>query len=78
MQPPAVGVEVGHDFKGRDLHIESLGVLQVVVPNLVNNVEEEFCNTTFSCFVAGLRQDLWVALAQTRIMVVALLAMFLS
>ncbi len=27
MQPSAVGVEVGHDLKGRDLRVESLGVL---------------------------------------------------
>ncbi len=53
IQPPAVGVEVSHDFKGCDPHIESLGVLQVVVPNLVNNVAEEFGNATSGCFVAG-------------------------
>jgi hypothetical protein len=46
MDPPAVGLEVGHDFKGRDLCIESLGILQVVVPILVNNVAEEFGNPT--------------------------------
>ncbi len=50
---PTVGVEVGHDFEGRDLCIESLGILQVVVLNLVNNVAEEFGNTTFGCLVAG-------------------------
>ncbi len=54
MEPLAVGVEVGHDFKGRDLCIESLGILQVVVPNLVNDVAEEFCGATFGCFVAGI------------------------
>jgi hypothetical protein len=54
MQPPAVGVKVSNDFKGRDLHIESLGVLQVIVPNLVNDVVEEFGNATFGCFIAGI------------------------
>jgi hypothetical protein len=53
MQPSTVGVEVGHDFKGRDLYVESLGVLQVIIPNLINNVAEEFGNATFGCFVAG-------------------------
>ncbi len=52
MRSPTVGVKVGHDFKCRDLHIESLGILQVVVPNLVDNVVEEFCNTTFGCLMA--------------------------
>ena len=54
MQPPAVGVEVGHDFKGRDLCIESLGILQVDVPNLVDDVAEELGNTTFGCLVGGI------------------------
>jgi hypothetical protein len=26
MQPPAVGIKVGHDLKGRNLHVDSLGV----------------------------------------------------
>jgi hypothetical protein len=54
MQPPAVGVKVGHDFKGRNLCVESLGILQVVVPNFVNDVVEEFGDAMFGCFVAGL------------------------
>jgi hypothetical protein len=54
MQPPAVGVKVSHDFEDHDLFIGSLGILQVVVPNLVNNVAEEFGNDTFGCFVAGI------------------------
>ncbi len=53
MQPPTVGINVGHDLKGCDLWVESLGVLQVVVSNLVNNVAEEFGDATFGCFVAG-------------------------
>ncbi len=53
MQPPAVGVKVGHDFKGRDLCVESLDVLQVVVPNLLNYVAEEFGDAMFGCLVAG-------------------------
>jgi hypothetical protein len=53
MQPPAVGIEVGHDLMGRDLCVESLGILQVTVPNLVNDVAEELGKATFGCFVAG-------------------------
>ncbi len=45
---------MGHDFKGHDLCVESLGVLQVVVPNLINDIAEEFGNATFGCFVAGI------------------------
>jgi hypothetical protein len=53
MQPPAVGVKVGHDVNGRDLHIERLGVLQVIVPNLVDDVLEEFGHAMFGRLVAG-------------------------
>ncbi len=53
MEPPDVGIKVGHDYKGRDLCIESLGILQVIIPNLVNNVAEEFGNTMFGYLVAG-------------------------
>ncbi len=54
MQPPTVGIEVGHDFKGRDFCLESLGILQVFVPNLVDDIAEEFGNATFGYFVAGI------------------------
>jgi hypothetical protein len=54
MQLPAVGIKVGHDLKGRDLCVERLGVLQVFVPNLINDVVEELGNTTFGYFVAGI------------------------
>jgi hypothetical protein len=45
---------VGHDFKGRDLRIESLGILKVAVPYLVNNAVKEFGGATFGCLVAGI------------------------
>jgi hypothetical protein len=53
MQPPAVGIKVGHDFEGRDLHIERLGVLQVIIPNLVNNFAEEFGDATLGCLIVS-------------------------
>jgi hypothetical protein len=54
MEPPAVGVEVGHDFKGCDLRIESLGIFQVVVSNHINDIAEEFGNAMLGCFIAGI------------------------
>jgi hypothetical protein len=53
MQPPAVGVKEGHDVAGRDLCVERLGVLEIVVPDLVNNVTKEFCNASFGRLVTG-------------------------
>ncbi len=54
MQPSAFGVNVGHDLKGCDLSVESLGILKVVVPNLVVKVTEELGDATFGCLVAGI------------------------
>jgi hypothetical protein len=53
MQPPAVGIKVGHDLQGRDLCVEHFGVIEVVVPNLVDNATEELGNTTFGCLITG-------------------------
>jgi hypothetical protein len=53
MQPPAVGVKMGHDLQGHDFHVESVGVLKVIVLNLINDVTEELGDATFSCLVAG-------------------------
>jgi hypothetical protein len=81
MQPPAVGIKVGHDFKGQDLCIESLGVLKVIVPNLVDNIAEEFGDATFGCLEAGVVVKEGFGggrpLTRTRMTVLALLAMFL-
>ncbi len=32
----------------------SLGILQVVVPNLVNSIAEECGNATYGCHIAGI------------------------
>ncbi len=53
MQPPAVGVEEGHDVAGRDLRVERLGVLEIIVPDLVDNVTKEFCDASFGRLVTG-------------------------
>jgi hypothetical protein len=54
MQYPTVGIKVGHDLKGCDLRVESLGILQIIVPNLVNNLAEELGDATLGCFIAGI------------------------
>ncbi len=54
MQPPAVGIEVGHDLKGCELCVECLAVLQVVIPNLVNDISEELGDAMFCCLEAGI------------------------
>jgi hypothetical protein len=53
MQPPTVGVEEGHDVQCRDLHVESLGVLEVIIPDLLDGFAEEFGNPPLSCLVTG-------------------------
>ena len=53
MQPPAVGVEEGHDVDGRDLGVEGIGVFEIVVPDLVDDIAEKFRNASFGRFVVG-------------------------
>jgi len=40
MQPPAVGVEEGRDVDGRDLGVEGIGVFEIIVPYLVDDIAE--------------------------------------
>ncbi len=54
MQPPTVGVKVGYDVEGHDLCIERLDIFQVVIPNLIANVSEEFGHATSGHLVAGI------------------------
>jgi len=53
MQAAAVGVEEGHDVNGRDLGVEGIGVFEIVVPDLINDIAEKFRNASFGRFVAG-------------------------
>jgi hypothetical protein len=53
MQPPTVGVEEGHDVNGCDLGLEGIGVFEIVVPDLVNDIAEKFGDTTLGHFVTG-------------------------
>ncbi len=53
VKPSAVGVEEGHDIDGHDLSVEGVGVFEVVVPNLIDNVAEKLGQALFSCLVIG-------------------------
>ncbi len=53
VEPPTVGVKEGHDFKGQHLRIEGISILEVVVPDLLNYLAEEFGGTALSRLVAG-------------------------
>ncbi len=37
----------------RDLCAEGLGVFEIIVPDLINNVVKKFCNAMFGRFVTG-------------------------
>ncbi len=49
MQIPAVGVEEGDDVKCRGLCIEGIGILEVIVPHLVDDITEELGNARLCC-----------------------------
>jgi hypothetical protein len=40
MKPSTDGIEEGHDVDGRDLHVEGIGIFEVIVPNFINDVGE--------------------------------------
>ena len=54
MEPPTVGVKEGHDGDGQDLSIEGIRILEIVVPDLSNDVTKEFSNTLFGHLVTGI------------------------
>ena len=53
MRPPAVGVKEGHDVVGSDLCVEGIGVFEIVVPDLVNDIAKEFGKAMFGRFLTG-------------------------
>ncbi len=53
MKPPAVGVKEGHDVNGRDLCVEGVGIFEVVVPNIIDNIAEKLGHASFDCLVTG-------------------------
>ncbi len=48
-----ISIEEGHDVHSHDPHVEGLGVLEIVVPDLLNGFAEEFGNTPLGCLVTG-------------------------
>jgi hypothetical protein len=54
LQIPAVGIKEGHDVEGRHLCIEGFGILEVLVPNLIDHFVEKLGNPTLSRFIAGI------------------------
>ncbi len=52
-KPPAVSFEERHDLPRRNFSVKSLGVLEVVIPNLLDGVAEEFGNAPFGQLVTG-------------------------
>ena len=53
MQPPAVGVKEGHDVDGHDLHVEHFGILEIIVPDLADDIAKEFGDASFDRLVDG-------------------------
>jgi hypothetical protein len=53
MQIPAVGIEEGHDVERHSLSIEGLSILEVLLPNLIDDVAEEFGGPTHGCLVTS-------------------------
>ncbi len=53
VQPPAVGIEERDDFEGRHLCVEGVGVLEVVVPDLVNDFTKELGRPALGRLEAG-------------------------
>jgi hypothetical protein len=53
MKPSAVGVKERHDIDGCDLRVEGVGVFEVIVPNLIDNVAEKFGHVLYGCLLTG-------------------------
>ncbi len=49
-----VKIQECHDFEGSYLHVKGVGILQIVVPNLVNHVMEKLGTYLFGCIVTGI------------------------
>jgi hypothetical protein len=53
VEATGVGVEESHDVEGRHLCVEGVGILEVVVPDLVNGVPEDLSGAALGRFVGG-------------------------
>jgi hypothetical protein len=54
VSPHGVGINEDHDFDGRDLCLDGLGVFEIIVPELIDNVAKKFSDTAFSRLVTGI------------------------
>jgi hypothetical protein len=53
MQTPTVGIKEGDDVEHHDLCLEGIGIFEVNVPHLVNNVTEELGNAMLGSLITG-------------------------
>jgi hypothetical protein len=53
-KPPLLAWREGHDLDGSDLGVEGVGVFEIVVPDLINDVAEKLGNATLGRFVTGI------------------------
>ncbi len=53
MEAPAVVVKINNEFHGRDGGVEHLWVLEVLVPNFINGIADEFRHSSFRSFKGG-------------------------
>jgi hypothetical protein len=51
VEATAVQIEERHNFEGGNLRVERFGILEVVVPHLVDHIAEELSTAAFGCFV---------------------------
>ncbi len=53
METAAVGIKKGHDFEGRHLCVEGVGILEIVVPYLVDRLTKELGGAMLGRLVPG-------------------------
>ncbi len=53
MKTPAVGIKEGHNLEGCDLCVESVSILQVIVPHLIYGIPEGLGGATFGRLLSG-------------------------
>jgi hypothetical protein len=53
VEPTTVGIEEGDDLEGRHLHVKGVGILEVVVPDLVDGLAKEFGSPLLGRLVTG-------------------------
>jgi hypothetical protein len=53
MKPSTVGIKEGH-VNGCDLHVEGVGIFEVILPNLINNVGEKLGHASFGHIITGI------------------------